>query len=264
MNRPSWPSRPTARPPCWLISDVSSWLSSPSAISTTVSVRSSVMRTPRWRRLANAHLLHQLVDAPAAAVHDDGLHADEAQQRDVAREAGLERGVGHRIAAEADHQRLARERADVGQRLGERARLEIGGDGRGHRRPRASRKRKWLSSAARARRRRPAASFTVDVEAKQCAISGGDGRTNEASVRHLRTRRQDERSVSAPSPDATTCHCRGNAAAPWRRCGTSTRNSVRKQTPMQSASLLRERCDHAQSRDHAAGTTRALVPLPST
>ena len=47
MKRPSCPSIPTARPPCWLMSDVSSWLSSPSAISMIVSVRSSVMRMPR-------------------------------------------------------------------------------------------------------------------------------------------------------------------------------------------------------------------------
>ena len=71
--------------------------------------------------VSQAHLLHQLVDAPAAAVHDDGLHADQAQQRDVAREARLQRRIGHRVAAEADHQRLAVERAQVGKRFGEDA-----------------------------------------------------------------------------------------------------------------------------------------------
>src|SRR5436309_501817 len=59
-----------------------------------------------------SHLPHELVDVPTAAVHDDRLHADEPKQRDVARETGLERRIGHRATAEADHDRLAVERSD--------------------------------------------------------------------------------------------------------------------------------------------------------
>ena len=77
----------------------------------------------------DAELARQLVDAPAAAVHDDRFHSDQAQQRDVARESRLERRIGHRIAAEADHQRLAVVGANVGQRLGEDAGFGIGGHG---------------------------------------------------------------------------------------------------------------------------------------
>ena len=67
----------------------------------------------------DAHLLHQFVDAPAAAMDHDGFHSDQPQQRHVARETRLERRVGHRLAAEAHDQRLAVIRADVRQRFGE-------------------------------------------------------------------------------------------------------------------------------------------------
>jgi len=77
-----------------------------------------------------AHRREQFVDAPAAAVHDDRLHADQTQERHVAREHGLQGGVGHRPAAEADDDRLAVVGAKVGQRFGERA---GGGGGGGHR-----------------------------------------------------------------------------------------------------------------------------------
>ena len=75
----------------------------------------------------HAHLAHERVDPPAAAVDDDRLHSHRAQQRDVAREAGLERRIGHRITAETDHQRLAVIRADIRQRLGEDPGFGIGG-----------------------------------------------------------------------------------------------------------------------------------------
>ena len=75
----------------------------------------------------HAHLLEQLVDAPTAAMHDDGLHADEPQQRDVAGEAVLELRIAHRLATESDHQRLAVEGAQVGQRFGENAGFLSGG-----------------------------------------------------------------------------------------------------------------------------------------
>ena len=67
------------------------------------------------------HLAHQLVDAPAAAVHDDHFHPDEAKQRNIAREAGLELRLGHRLSAEAHDDRLAVERAQVGKRFREDA-----------------------------------------------------------------------------------------------------------------------------------------------
>ena len=59
------------------------------------------------------HLPHELVNVPAATVHDDGLHAHEAKERDVARKACLERRIGHRAAAETNHQRLAMKGANV-------------------------------------------------------------------------------------------------------------------------------------------------------
>ncbi len=76
-----------------------------------------------------AHLPHQLVDAPAAAVHDDGLHAHRAQQGNVAGEAGLECRVGHRIPAEADDEDLAVIGADIRQRFRQHAGFGIGGHG---------------------------------------------------------------------------------------------------------------------------------------
>jgi hypothetical protein len=75
----------------------------------------------------DAELACQLVDAPAAAVHDHRFHADQAKQRDVASEAGLERRIDHRIPAQADHQRLAVVGANVGQRLGENPGFGVGG-----------------------------------------------------------------------------------------------------------------------------------------
>ncbi len=88
----------------------------------------------------DAELARQLVDAPPAAVHDYRFHADQSQQRDIAREASLERRIGHRVAAEPDHQRLAVVGADVGQRLGEDAGFGVGG----HRvRARLSRRLPW-------------------------------------------------------------------------------------------------------------------------
>ena len=46
MNAPSWPVRPTALPPCWLMRPTISWFSSPKTISTTFITRSSVTRMP--------------------------------------------------------------------------------------------------------------------------------------------------------------------------------------------------------------------------
>ena len=68
-----------------------------------------------------AQPLHEVADLRATAVHDHRVHADEAHQHDVLREEVGERGVFHRVAAVLDHHRLARELADVRQRLGEDA-----------------------------------------------------------------------------------------------------------------------------------------------
>ena len=75
----------------------------------------------------HAGLAHQLVDSPAAAVDDDRLHADQSQQRDVARESRLEGRIGHCVASEANHQRLAVVGTDVRQGFGEDAGFGIRG-----------------------------------------------------------------------------------------------------------------------------------------
>ena len=123
MNAPSWPVSPTALPPCWLMSPTISWLSSPSTISTTFITRSSVTRMPCRNSLLMPILLQEVADLRAAAVHDDRIHADELQHHDVAREAGLELRLGHRVAAVLDDDRLVVEAPDVRQRLGEDLRL---------------------------------------------------------------------------------------------------------------------------------------------
>jgi hypothetical protein len=43
----------------------------------------------------DAHLLQQVANLRAAAVDDHGIHADELQHHDVAREAGLQVVLGH-------------------------------------------------------------------------------------------------------------------------------------------------------------------------
>ena len=129
MNAPSCPVRPTALPPCWLMSPTISWLSSPSTISTTF-ITLVVGDAHALPELAlDAHLLQQVADLRAAAVHDHRVHADQLQHHDVAREARLERGLGHRVAAVLDDDRLVVEALDVGQRLGQDLRLEGGVDG---------------------------------------------------------------------------------------------------------------------------------------
>ena len=77
----------------------------------------------------DAHRLQQVADLRPAAVDDHRVHADQLQHHDVAREARLERGLRHRVAAVLDDDRLVVEAPDVGQRLGEDLRLERGVDG---------------------------------------------------------------------------------------------------------------------------------------
>ena len=70
-----------------------------------------------------AEAAHEIGDLRAAAVHDDRVHADEPHQHDVGREQLRELVVLHRVAAVLDHDGLARELADVRQRVGEDVRL---------------------------------------------------------------------------------------------------------------------------------------------
>ena len=77
----------------------------------------------------DAHLLQQIADLRAAAVNDDGIHPDELQHHDVAREARLQLRLDHRVAAVLDDDRLVVEALDVGQRLGKNLRLHGGIDG---------------------------------------------------------------------------------------------------------------------------------------
>ena len=66
---------------------------------------------------------HEVGDLRTAAVHDDRVHADQPHEHDVLREQVGERGILHRVAAVLDDDGLARELADVRQRLGEDRRL---------------------------------------------------------------------------------------------------------------------------------------------
>ena len=68
----------------------------------------------------HAEPLHVPADLGAAAVHDDRLHADEAQQHDVLGELLAQTRRGHRRAAVLDHHGRAPEPADVRHRLEQR------------------------------------------------------------------------------------------------------------------------------------------------
>ena len=69
-----------------------------------------------------AEAAHQVGDLWPAAVDDDGIHADEAHQHDV---LGEQLEVAHGVAAVLDHDGLAGELPDVGQRLGQDRRLAL-------------------------------------------------------------------------------------------------------------------------------------------
>ena len=129
MNAPSCPVSPTALPPCWLMRPTISWLSSPSTISTTfiTLVVGDAHALPEFA--LDAHLLQQVADLRAAAVDDHRVHPHQLQHHDVAREAGLERGLRHRVAAVLDDDRLVVEAPDVRQRFGQDLRLQRGIDG---------------------------------------------------------------------------------------------------------------------------------------
>ena len=70
--------------------------------------------------------LHVAGDLRAAAVDDDRVHSDVLEQHDIAREVLAQRLVDHRRAAVLDHDRLAVELPDVGQRLEQRATSRVG------------------------------------------------------------------------------------------------------------------------------------------
>ena len=73
-----------------------------------------------------AEAAHELADLGAAAVHDDGVHADEAHEDDVLGEELGEAGLLHGVAAVLDDDGAAGELADVRERLGEDGGLRRG------------------------------------------------------------------------------------------------------------------------------------------
>ena len=86
----------------------------------------------------DAELVEHPGDLRAAAVHDDGLEAGEAQERDVLGEGDLEGLVGHRVAAVLHDDRAAVVALEPRQGRGQRAGLgRVGAarvlDGLGHR-----------------------------------------------------------------------------------------------------------------------------------
>jgi hypothetical protein len=72
----------------------------------------------------------KIVDLRAAAVHDHGIHPDQLEQHDVARERLFQLLVGHGVAAVLDDDRPAVETLDVRQRVGQDAGLECAFYGR--------------------------------------------------------------------------------------------------------------------------------------
>ena len=74
----------------------------------------------------DAHRLQQIADLRTAAMHDHRIHADELQHHHIARETGLEGGLGHGVAAVLDHDRLVVKALDVRQRFGKDLRFEGG------------------------------------------------------------------------------------------------------------------------------------------
>ena len=76
-------------------------------------------------------------DLRAAAMHHHRVHADQLEQHHVFGKVGLQRRIGHGVAAVLDDQGLAVELADVGQRLGQDfslvARADVGQVGVGGR-----------------------------------------------------------------------------------------------------------------------------------
>ena len=64
-----------------------------------------------------ADFLKRAIDLRATSMHDDRVHADQLQERDVFGEVFLQRHLRHRVAAVFDDDVLVPEAADIGQRL---------------------------------------------------------------------------------------------------------------------------------------------------
>lgn len=76
----------------------------------------------------HAQSLQHGVDLRSAAVDDDGMDADGAQECHVGGEGALEPVVDHGVAAVLDHDGLVPEFLQPRQRLGEDVRLLVGGE----------------------------------------------------------------------------------------------------------------------------------------
>jgi hypothetical protein len=74
---------------------------------------------PALELARDAEALEHGADLRTAAVHHDGVDAAVAQERHVSGERGLEHVVGHGVAAVLDHDDLAVQLLQPGQRLGE-------------------------------------------------------------------------------------------------------------------------------------------------
>ena len=61
----------------------------------------------------------QGADLGSATVHHHRVHSHQLHQHHVPGEALVERGIDHGVAAELDHDGLAGEALDIGQRLGQ-------------------------------------------------------------------------------------------------------------------------------------------------
>ncbi len=121
-SEPSSPHRPTAGWPWRLRRSTISLLTLPtSTILATSTVFSSETRSPPTNSHGQAEALHVAGDLRAAAVDDDRVQPDVLEQHDVARELLAQRRVLHRGAAVLDHDRLAVELPDVGERLEQRS-----------------------------------------------------------------------------------------------------------------------------------------------
>ncbi len=121
VNRPaSSPERPTASGPCSLMSPTSSRCTWPTSTIRTTSMASGVVtRRPPLNSECDPEPVEHGGDLRTAAVHDDGLEAGEAQERDVLGEGALEGVVGHRVAAVLHHHDLPVVALQPGQRGGE-------------------------------------------------------------------------------------------------------------------------------------------------
>jgi hypothetical protein len=75
-----------------------------------------------------AQTLEGSLDLRPAAMHHHRVHADQLEQHHVLGKVGLQRRIGHGVAAVLDDQGLAVKLADVGQRLGQDFGLVAGGD----------------------------------------------------------------------------------------------------------------------------------------